>query len=167
MTASKVVLGVDPGLANCGYGIVSVDAKGKLSASVWGVIKTAAEMPKVERLDLIYNQLETVARDAGATSLALEQLFAVNNMKSVYGVGEVCGIATLLAAKLGLDFAEYTPLQIKLSIACYGRADKQQVQRMVKMVLGLKEIPASDHAADALAAAVCHSNSSKINRLLR
>jgi crossover junction endodeoxyribonuclease RuvC len=160
-----VILGVDPGLSQCGYGVLSVKQNNDLQALDWGVIATSAKQPTPQRLHLIFSELQKISKQHGADALAMEQLFFAKNAKSAMAVSEVCGVIILLAAMENISFAEYTPLQIKQTVSSYGRADKLQMQKMIKLLLKLEQIPEPDHAADALAAAVCHAHSAKANAI--
>lgn len=159
------ILGIDPGYAILGYGIV--DMKGNhFKAVEYGAITTDAKMDMPGRLKILYNSLmELIARYEPDTA-SVEELFFNTNAKTAILVGQARGVAVLACANSGLEIAEYTPLQIKQALVGYGRAEKQQVQLMVKTLLNLKAVPKPDDTADALAAAVCHGHSaSSRNRL--
>ena len=154
------ILGIDPGLADVGWGIVESDGAGRPPRHVaHGVIKTRAGEPMARRLDIIYRELQRVIDEHRPEEVSIEQLFFATNVKTAIVVAQGRGVAILATAGARLPLAEYTPLQIKLALVGYGNAAKQQVQMMVKAVLGLKEMPKPDHAADALAAALCHLHS--------
>lgn len=152
------ILGIDPGYAIMGYGIL--DYNGNRFRTVdYGAIETEAHTPMPERLDLLYNGLKQIIRQYEPEEAAIEELFFNNNAKTAIMVGESRGIALLSCQRNGLKIFEYTPLQIKQSLVGYGRAEKKQVQTMVRVLLHLSEVPKPDDTADALAAAICHAHS--------
>jgi len=152
-------LGIDPGLAGTGYGVILQD-KSKLSLLNYGCIKTSKEQPFEDRLDCIYRGIVGILEKYKPDFCSLEELFFAKNVKSALKVGEARGVVILAAKHKNLKIYEYTPLQIKEALTSYGRADKGQIQTMVKILLRMKEIPEPDHAADALAAAICCANDS-------
>lgn len=152
------IIGIDPGYAIMGWGIL--DLKGnKFSVVDYGSITTDAGVDAAKRLQHIYAELGAVIAKYEPEEAAIEELFFNNNAKTVILVGEARGIAVLACANAGLEISEYTPLQIKQALVGYGRADKKQVQAMVKAILNLKEVPGPDDTADAVAAAICHGHS--------
>lgn len=152
------ILGIDPGYAILGYGIV--DMKGNhFSPCGYGAITTNNTMDMPDRLKHLYTQLMEVIREYEPEVAAIEELFFNTNVKTAILVGQARGVAILACANSGLEIAEYTPLQIKQGLVGYGRAEKKQVQVMVKTILNLKEVPKPDDTADALAAAICHGHS--------
>ncbi|QQY78766.1 Holliday junction endonuclease RuvC [Keratinibaculum paraultunense] len=152
-----VILGVDPGLAIVGYGVIQV--KGNRYKTIdYGCITTEADVLLPERLKIIYDELSSIIDKYNPRDLAMEELFFNKNVKTAINVGQARGVEILAAVNKGIDVYEYTPLQIKQSVVGYGRAEKRQVQEMVKILLNLKEIPKPDDAADALAVAICHSS---------
>ncbi|MBF1161538.1 MAG: crossover junction endodeoxyribonuclease RuvC [[Eubacterium] sulci] len=152
------IIGIDPGYAIMGWGIL--DLKGnKFSVVDYGSITTDAGVEAAKRLQHIYAELGAIIAKYQPEEAAIEELFFNNNAKTVILVGEARGIAVLACANAGLDISEYTPLQIKQALVGYGRADKKQVQAMVKAILNLKEVPKPDDTADAVAAAICHGHS--------
>jgi len=153
------ILGIDPGLASCGYGVVRVDSHKHLAYGTHGCIRTSSTEPLAARLVTIYAALEDVIAHHGVTDICCEDIFFAKNTRSALLVSRVCGIIALLAGRSSLPFAEYTPLQIKQATACYGRADKSQVMHMVQLLLHIPDVKLNDHEADALAAAVCHAHS--------
>lgn len=155
-----IVLGIDPGTATTGFGLVTV-ANGRLTALDYGVIRTAPEDPPAARLRRIFQGVGDLIRSASPDCVAVEQLFFNKNVRSALAVGQARGVVLLAASMGGLSVAEYTPLQVKQAVVGYGRAEKQQIQHMVKVLLGLEDIPRPDDAADALAIAICHSHSSQ------
>lgn len=156
-----LIIGVDPGLANTGYGII--DAHGQsLKHVVHGCITTAPDMPFPDRLVHIHDAFTEVLNHYKPGLCAMESIFFAKNAKSAFQVGHARGATILTAALHDIPVYEYTPVQIKKALVGVGRADKNQVQYMTRVVLCLKETPQPDHAADALAAAVCHANSMKL-----
>ena len=152
-----VILGIDPGIADTGFGVIE-DLNGRLKVLTFGSIKTKANLPLGERLAELYDQLGQLIKQYKPQTAAIEQLFFCNNAKTALIVGQARGVAMLCCQQAGLHILEFTPLQVKQAVAAYGGADKKQVQRMVQVILGLKEIPKPDDAADALALAVCGLN---------
>jgi len=151
------ILGIDPGYAIMGYGIL--DYKGnKFTPVEYGSIITEAHTPNEERLLTLYGELTRIIQEFMPDEAAIEELFYNTNATTAIMVGEARGMALLACAQNGIRISEYTPLQIKSSLTGYGRADKKQVQTMVKMILGLSEVPKPDDTADALAAAICHAH---------
>ncbi len=153
------ILGIDPGFAILGYGVVEKDLSGNLKAIDYGAITTHAKLPFATRLKEIHEGLEDVIKKYKPDVMAVEDLFFYKNVKTAIEVGQARGVVILTGIQAGLLIEEYTPLQIKQAVASYGRAEKQQVQQMVKTLLNLKEIPKPDDAADGLAVAICCSNS--------
>lgn len=158
------VLGIDPGTATTGYGVVEEDGN-QLRALVSGVIRTSSDQPTPARLQVIYRELQELASEWQPMEAAVEELFFSKNVRTAMSVGQARGVAILSLAEAGLEVAEYTPLAIKQAVTGYGSADKAQMQEMVKMLLDLDEIPRPDDAADALAVAVCHLHSSRLKSL--
>lgn len=155
-----IILGVDPGIAIVGYSIV--ECKGNHFKPIeYGCITTDSKLLFPDRLKIIYDELSQVIDKYNPEDLAIEELFFNKNVKTAIKVGQARGVAILAAVNKGLRIYEYTPLQIKQSVVGYGRAEKHQVQEMVKMLLNLKEIPKPDDAADALAVGICHGSSLK------
>ena len=153
-----IILGIDPGLADTGFGIIKKNGS-KLEMIDYGCIKTKAQTPTEIRLTEIFQALENVIKKYQPKVISVEQLFFAKNVKTALSVGQARGVIILTAGKNKLVVTEFTPLQIKMALTSYGRASKQQVQDMVKVVLGLDKIPKPNHAADALAAAICCANS--------
>jgi crossover junction endodeoxyribonuclease RuvC len=160
-----IILGIDPGYAIVGYGVIKYEG-GKMSVVDYGKITTEANIPLSKRLKLIYDSLTTLIETFKPDVVAVEELFFNSNVKTAIAVGHARGVIILAAANKNLKIAEYTPLQIKQAVVGYGRADKNQVQQMVKMFLKLKEVPKPDDTADALAVAICHANSSALSNQL-
>ena len=142
------VFGIDPGTATTGYGVVE-EVEGDLRMLAFGVIRTPADQPLSIRLQSIYRALRKLATEWSPTTTAVEELFFSRNVRTAMSVGQARGVALLAMADAGLDVAEYTPLVIKQAVTGYGNADKAQMQEMVRLLLGLAEVPRPDDAADA------------------
>lgn len=151
------MLGVDPGLANTGYGVVALRG-GRSVALDGGVIETAAGLPAERRLASIHAGIEALLVEHEPDAVALEELYFGANARSAFAVGQARGVVLLAAGQRGIPCAGYTPQQVKGAVCGSGRAGKEQVARMVGALLGLGGAPSPDHAADALAVAVCHLN---------
>jgi len=152
------IIGIDPGFAITGYGII--DYKGnRFSVVEVGVISTEADQELSERLLKLSQGLDFLLNKYKPDAMAIEELFFNTNVKTAMKVGHGRGVAMLSAAKAGIKVTEYTPLQVKQAVVGYGRAKKEQVQQMVKVLLNLDRIPKPDDAADALAVAICHAHS--------
>jgi crossover junction endodeoxyribonuclease RuvC len=160
-----LVIGIDPGTAITGYGLVQENEDGDLSVVNFGVILTSADMPMPERLLELYHRLRELMLLHHPQSGAVEKLFFQRNVRTALAVGQARGIVLLAMAECGIPVAEYTPLEVKQAVAGYGGADKNQVQQMVRTLLSLPDIPRPDDAADALAIAICHLHSSRVQRL--
>lgn len=152
------ILGIDPGYAILGYGVVEKIGN-QFKTHRYGAVTTDAGMPMTDRLEHLYNSLREIIEEEKPDAASIEQLFFNTNAKTAILVGQARGVAILACVKGGLMVEEYTPLQIKQALVGYGRAEKKQVQMMVKTILHLKEIPRPDDTADALAAAICHGHS--------
>jgi len=155
-----IILGIDPGTAITGCAVIECLRNGsRLRALDYGCIRTSSDLPMHIRLQEIYNALCKKVVEYKPEVVAIEQLFFNKNVRTALSVGQARGVAILAAANHGLDVAEYTPLQVKQAVTGYGRASKQQMQRMVAALLHLPEVPRPDDAADALAVAICHGHS--------
>jgi crossover junction endodeoxyribonuclease RuvC len=152
-----IVLGIDPGLANTGYGVVARRG-GRLLALDGGVITTRAELAPERRLAEIHAAVDALLDEHAPDAMALEELYFGQNVRTAFAVGQARGVVVLAAGQHGVPCSGYTPQQVKGAVCGSGRAQKDQVARMVKALLGLTEEPRPDHAADALAVAVCHAN---------
>ncbi len=162
-----LVLGVDPGTAITGYGLVRyVQAGNQLEAVAYGAITTPSDWAMPERLQKLYRDLVALIRQHRPDQAAIEQLFFSRNVKTALAVGQARGVALLALADGGVAIHEYTPLEVKQSVVGYGRAEKAQVQELVKLLLGLDSVPQPDDAADALAIAICHLHSAHMTSLL-
>ena len=154
------VLGIDPGLATMGYGIVDVEGN-RLRAVEYGTIETASTTEYSKRLYQLYEELTHLIRESKPDEVAMEELFFNKNITTAISVAQARGVEILACMREGLEVYEYTPLQVKQAVTGYVRAEKRQVQEMVKMYLHLPEIPKPDDAADGLAIAIVHSHSMK------
>ncbi|HLY65675.1 MAG TPA: crossover junction endodeoxyribonuclease RuvC [Chloroflexota bacterium] len=152
------ILGIDPGTATTGYGIIEADGSADRALD-FGVILTASDLPLDRRLLIIHDRLDELIRQFQPSACAIEELFFGRNTRSAFSVAQARGVALLTAAQHGLAVEVYRPIQVKQAVAAYGAAGKLQVQQMVRMLLGLPEIPKPDDAADALAIALCHAHS--------
>ena len=152
-----IVLGIDPGTANTGFGVVERRA-GRLIALDGGVITTRAEAPMQIRLAHIHRRVSELLDQYNVNVLAMEDIYFGRNVNSAVAVGQARGVVMLAAGQRRLPCLSYTPQQIKYSVCGSGRAEKDQVARMVQMLLALESVPRPDHAADALAVAICHAN---------
>ena len=161
-----LVLGIDPGTAITGYGLVR-EAGDQLQAVAYGAITTPSDWALPQRLRKIYADLTALIREYSPTESAVEQLFFSRNVKTALAVGQARGVVLLAMADGGLPVHEYTPLQVKQSVVGYGRAEKAQVQELVKLLLGLEAVPQPDDAADALAVAICHLHSARMDALIK
>ncbi len=151
------ILGIDPGTGILGFGVIETAAGGKAQLVDAGVIRTLSSEDDALRLETIFNELTDVIVQSKPTVMSVEKLFFAQNVTTAMTVSQARGVVLLCGRQAGLDIYEYTPLQIKQALTGYGRATKQQIQEMVRVILGLKEIPKPDDCADALAAAITHS----------
>lgn len=151
-----LVLGIDPGTATTGYGVVRLTEEGTLEAVTFGVVLTPPSAPAHQRLLMLYGDLKDLLALHRPDSCAVEKLFFQRNVSTAIAVGQARGVVLLAIAEAGLDVAEYTPNEVKQAVVGYGAADKRQVQEMVRTLLLLPEIPRPDDAADALAIAITH-----------
>jgi len=156
------VIGIDPGTALTGYGIVEELRNQSLRVIDFGVIRTESTDKPESRLEIIFTQLNEILSLYKPETGAVEKLFFQRNTRTAMSVGQARGVAILSLAVAGLSVSEYGPVEIKQAVVGYGRASKNQVQQMVKMLLNLQEIPKPDDAADALAVAICHIHSRKM-----
>ncbi len=161
-----IVLGIDPGTATTGYGIVAEDATGQASLLRYGAIQTPADLPMAQRLLMIHQQISALIHETRPDALAVEELFFKRNVTTALTVGQARGVVLLAAAQAGLPIFEYKPAEVKQALVGYGSADKTQIQEMVRLMLGLAEIPRPDDAADAVAVAICHLHSQRLHRLI-
>lgn len=172
-----ITLGIDPGTAIMGYGLVESGAALSVSKNMllsggetmrmveYGALYTPANAPLSERLPQLYKGIMDLLQEYKPDAMAVEELFFSKNARTALSVGHARGVAILAGAHGGLRMGEYTPLQVKQAVVGYGRATKEQVQTMVKLLLNMDHIPRPDDAADALAVAICHIHSSAYERL--
>jgi crossover junction endodeoxyribonuclease RuvC len=161
-----LVLGIDPGTALCGYGLVHAE-KDDLSLVTYGAVSTPSNSPLPSRLLQIYTGLSGLAAEYHPDAAAVEKLFFAKNARTALAVGHARGVALLVAAQANMPVFEYTPNEVKQAIVGYGRADKHQMQQMVRTLLRLDFIPEPDDAADAIAIAICHLQSSHLQALIK
>lgn len=154
--AQRVVLGIDPGLANTGWGVVRQDGS-RLSCMAYGCVSTPAGAPLEQRLLKIHDQIAAVIDRFSPCCVGIETVWFGQNISAAFGTGQARGAALVACAEGGLAVGEFSPKQIKLAVVGKGGAEKAQVQYMVQHLLGLSEVPKPDHAADALAAAICYT----------
>jgi crossover junction endodeoxyribonuclease RuvC len=156
-----LVLGIDPGTATTGYGLVRSREDGSLESVVYGTLRTPAGMEASKRLSMLFHQMNEVLLLHRPDSVAVEKLFFQRNISTAIAVGQARGVLMLAISEAGLDLAEYTPNEVKQAVAGYGSAGKKQVQEMVRVLLALPETPQPDDAADALAIAITHINTQR------
>jgi crossover junction endodeoxyribonuclease RuvC len=159
-----IILGIDPGTAIAGYGILQSDGD-ELKLVAFGAITTPSNWQMPRRLQHIYAELTALIAKHQPTDAVVEKLFFSKNVRTALSVGQARGVALLAAAQADVAIHEYTPLQVKQAVVGYGRADKNQIQQMVRMLLQLDAIPQPDDAADALAIAICHAHTAKFNNV--
>jgi crossover junction endodeoxyribonuclease RuvC len=150
------ILGIDPGTGILGFGVIENDGR-KARLVEAGVVRTKTHQPEQERLLTIFDSLHEIIQSAKPQAVSVEKLFFARNVTTAMAVAQARGVVLLVAQQHSLSIAEYTPLQIKMSLTGYGKADKKQVQEMVRVLLNLKDIPKPDDCADALAAALTHA----------
>ncbi len=160
-----ITLGIDPGTATTGFGVIREEQDGGLTVMAFGVIQTSTAFSPADRLVQLYSQIKNLIVLHQPDMGAVEKLFFERNVRTALSVGQARGVTLLAMAESKLQIGEYTPLEVKQAVAGYGGADKNQVQQMVKTILGLEVIPRPDDAADALAVAICHIHSAKIRNL--
>jgi crossover junction endodeoxyribonuclease RuvC len=162
--SERLIFGVDPGTAIVGWGLIAQSGN-RLHLVGAGCVKNAPALTQSERLVRIFDQISALLKRHTPDVIAVEQLFFAKNVTTGISVAQARGVILLAAARAGVRLAEYRPMQIKQSVCGYARADKRQVQEMVKRILNLKEIIRPDDAADALAAAICHANSAILEKI--
>lgn len=155
--AGRVILGLDPGTASTGYGVVSVYGN-RFRALDYGVVETPSRMALEQRLEMVFSQISAILKSHQPEATAVESLFFNTNVSTALAVGHARGVALLACSQANCQVFEYTPQQVKMAVAGYGKATKQQVMEMVRVLLGLDHNPKPDHAADALGVAICHAN---------
>jgi crossover junction endodeoxyribonuclease RuvC len=156
-----IVLGIDPGVANTGYGVVA-QQRGRLFALDGGVVETSAGLDAPRRLAAIHDRIAQLIDEYRPDAVALEDVYFGQNARSAFAVGQARGVVMLAAGQRNVPCASYTPQQVKGAVCGNGRAAKDQVQRMVQTLLALPNLPKPDHAADALAIAICHTNAAPL-----
>ncbi|MFH1657230.1 MAG: crossover junction endodeoxyribonuclease RuvC [bacterium] len=156
------IIGIDPGTATTGFGIIEFTAPEKLKYLDHGCIKTSPSMAAAQRLLKINQELAELLKNHRPDVLAVESLYFFKNLKTAMPVSQAKGVILFTAAVKKIPIYEFTPLQVKMTLVGYGRAEKKQVQEMVKLTLNLKEIPRPDDSADALAIAICYTRASKM-----
>lgn len=159
-----VILGIDPGLANTGWGVIE-QCGSRFRCLGYGCVTSSAGMALADRLARIHRELAAVIGRHAPSACAIESVYFGTNAKTAFSTGQARGVAVLATADAGLALGEYGPGEIKLAVVGTGSADKQQVQYMVRTILGLDHGPSPDHAADALAAAICHAHAGRAARL--
>ena len=159
------IIGIDPGTGILGFGVIDAE-KGSFSMVTAGVITTPAHTPLDERLEEIFDGLTEIIHETKPDAMSIEKLFFAQNVTTAISVSHARGVAMLTGRKARLSIAEYTPLQIKQTLTGYGRADKKQMQEMVRMQLRLQSVPRPDDAADALAAAITHALMSRDGKIV-
>lgn len=162
-----IILGIDPGLAITGYGLIRVNQQNEYHCIEHGVITSKSGQPDPQRLQILFDQLSQLIHHHQPDASAVENLFFQKNVKTAFSVGQARGVALLALAQANLPISEYNPNQVKQTVCGYGNASKIQVQKMVQTLLGLKELPKPDDAADALAVAICHIHHLPHQRLIR
>jgi len=154
-----ITLGVDPGTAILGYGVIDGDTEPLLID--YGVIETESRLPMPQRLNIVYDQFGALLLKFNPGVVAVEQLFFARNVTTAIAVGQARGVVLLAAAQAGIQVFEYSPSEVKHAVVGYGKADKRQIQEMVRLILGLALLPEPDDAADALAVALCHAQTAQ------
>lgn len=160
-----IIIGIDPGTALLGYGVISYKGN-KFSTLTYGCVKNSSAIPMPEKLHVIYETIKSLINQFSPDVLAMENLFFNQNVTTAMTVSQARGVVSLAAFQEGIDFYEYTPLQVKQAVVGYGKAEKKQIQQMVKVILNLRETPKPDDVADALAIAICHAHSGNIKALI-
>lgn len=160
---ARRIIGIDPGLASSGWGVVEYEGN-RLHYLAHGCIETEAVLPRAERLFCIYTQINNVLDTWNPEEAAMETLYFGRNVSSAFAVAEARGVLSLTLAERGMPLLECTPHAIKQAVAGVRRAEKRQVQEMVRLILGLPVIPRPDHAADALAAAICAAHAGPVEK---
>jgi len=153
----RIILGIDPGIADTGYGFIRVQGA-RLECLAYGSIKTSAALSLPERLKLLHSELSVLVKKFRPQVAGIEQLFFNKNVRTALIVGQARGVALLAVSQQGVPLMDFTPAQVKQAVSAYGQASKLQIQKMVKLILKLEELPRPDDAADALAVAICGAN---------
>ena len=158
-----LILGIDPGIGRCGFGLIKSEGS-KVRAIDYGCIETGSELTTEERLLIINEEIGKIIKKNKPDAMSVEDLFFGANAKTALVVGQARGVILLAAAKNKIPVTKYTPLEVKMALSGYGRADKNQVGQMVKVILGLEKMPKLDDTTDALAIALTHAFSSKMGK---
>ncbi|MEX2143698.1 MAG: crossover junction endodeoxyribonuclease RuvC [Anaerolineales bacterium] len=161
-----LAIGIDPGTAITGYGLVQRTEPGDLLAVDWGVILTPSDMPPSERLAVIYHDLNQILQLHHPASAGVESLYFQRNVRTAMSVGQARGVVLLALQQAGIPSFDYNPNQVKQAVSGYGAADKGQMQSMVRTLLNLADLPKPDDAADALAVAICHHNTQRTAQMI-
>jgi crossover junction endodeoxyribonuclease RuvC len=156
-SGGRVILGLDPGTASTGFGVICLMGN-RMRALEFGVVQTTAGVPLEQRLEHIFGEVGELLRRHRPVATAVESLFFNTNVRTALAVGHARGVTLLACSQSGCEVFEYTPQQVKQAVVGYGKASKEQVMEMVRVLLGLPETPRPDHAADALGVAICHAN---------
>jgi len=162
---ARLILGIDPGIALLGYGLIATDS-GQLHHITHGCIRTSSDLAEPQRLRRLYGELRTLRHSYPVTDVAMESLFYSRNVTTAMAVGQARGVALLATVDESVTFREYTPTQVKQSVAGFGAARKRQIQETIGLLLNLSALPAPDDAADALAIAVCHLRHIEFEKLI-
>jgi crossover junction endodeoxyribonuclease RuvC len=162
----KTIIGIDPGLKNTGYGIIQVD-NNQAKYIDHGMISTQAGEQTGSRLLCIHDSVVRLVKQYKPDEAGIEEIFFARNLKSAIPVAQAKGVILCALASLGISVSVYTPLEVKHGVVGSGRAEKEQVQELVRIILGLAEVPRPDHAADALAVALCHAYNSRLKSLIK
>ena len=160
-----LVIGIDPGTATTGYGLVEESQDGSLKSVDYGVVITPPKTPMPQRLSTLYDSLKEILKAHQPESAAVEKIFFQKNVRTAMSVGQARGVTLLALQRAHISIAEYAPTEIKQAVSGYGGADKRQIQEMVRTLLNLDDIPKPDDAADALAVAICHLHSARAQAL--
>ena len=166
MIEKVIIMGIDPGIAIVGFGVIEYKGN-NFKVIDYGAVTTEPEVTFPNRLKQIYDTLVELFGVYKPDALAIEELFFNKNVKTAINVGQARGVEILAAVNSGIEVFEYTPLQVKQGVVGYGRAEKRQVQEMIKIILNLKKIPKPDDVADALAVAVCHAHSGNFRSMFK
>ena len=161
---NQVILGIDPGLATTGYGVLT-GSEAHMKPVAYGSIITSPKMSLSQRLQIIYDEVSAIIEEYKPDEIGVEELFFSRNVTTALLVGQARGVVLLAAQQRNLKLLEFKPVEVKMAVTGYGRADKRQIQQMVKILLGLPAIPKPDDTADALAIAICHMQSRNLKIL--
>ncbi|MDD5688331.1 MAG: crossover junction endodeoxyribonuclease RuvC [Elusimicrobia bacterium] len=160
-----IVLGVDPGIASCGWAVIEAIKDSRLTIKECGVIKTLPDVPFGNRLYIISRELKKIIRNNKPEVASVEQIYFAKNVKTAITVSHARGVVIVTCVEMGLSICEFTPLQVKQALTGYGQADKNQVGYMVKNILKLKELPKDDNTVDAIAIGICYLNTNSVTQI--